>query len=147
MEVLLKADVDRLGRRGEVVRVAPGYARNYLIPKGLAVKVDKANAHRLEMERRRLAREEARRAAERRALAERVSAISLTITVSATEAGHLYGSVGPEEIAAALAEEGVSIKPTEVRLEKPIKELGVYEVPIEVAEDVEARVRVWVVGG
>ena len=146
MDVLLKTDVEKLGARGEVVNVATGYARNYLIPKGLAVKVDRANAHQLEMERGRLARQEAREAADRRALAERVSAISLTIGASATEAGHLYGSVGPEEIVAALAQEGVSVDPAGVRLEKPIKELGVYEVPLQVAEDVEASVRVWVVG-
>lgn len=147
MEVLLKTDVERLGRRGEVVEVASGYARNYLLPKGLAVKVDRANARLLEVERRRLAREQAREAARRQALAERVSAISLTITASATEVGHLYGSVGAEEIAAALAQEGVSVEPAEVRLEEPIKELGVYEVLVGVAEEVEARVRVWVVGG
>lgn len=146
MDILLKTDVEKLGERGEVVNVATGYARNYLIPKGLAVKVDRANAHQLGVERGRLARQEAREAADRRALAERVSAISLTISASATEAGHLYGSVGLEEIVAALAQEGVSVDPAGVRLEKPIKELGVYEVALQVAEDVEASVRVWVVG-
>ena len=146
MDILLKTDVEKLGERGEVVNVATGYARNYLIPKGLAVKVDRANAHQLGVERGRLARQEAHEAADRRALAERVSAISLTISASATEAGHLYGSVGLEEIVAALAKEGVSVDPAGVRLEKPIKELGVYEVTLQVAEDVEATVRVWVVG-
>lgn len=146
MDVLLKTDVEKLGERGEVVNVATGYARNYLIPKGLAVKVDRANAHQLGVERGRLARQETREAADRRALAERVSAISLTISASATEAGHLYGSVGLEEIVAALAQEGVSVDPAGVHLEKPIKELGVYEVALQVAEDVEATVRVWVVG-
>jgi len=147
MEVLLKTDVDKLGQRGEVITVAAGFARNYLIPKGLAVKVDKDNAHQLEVERRRLARQEEREAAKRRAEAERISAISLTITASATEAGHLYGSVGPEEIVAALTQEGVSIEPADVTLEEPIKELGVYEVQVRVSEDVEASIRVWVVGG
>ena len=147
MDVLLKTDVDKLGRRGEVVNVATGYARNYLVPKGLAVRVDKANAHQVDMEKRRLDRQEAREAAEKQALADRVSAISLTISASATEAGHLYGSVGPEEVSAALAQEGVSIDPVDVDLEVPIKELGVYEVPVRVVEDVQANVRVWVVGG
>ena len=147
MDVLLKTDVDKLGRRGEVVNVATGYARNYLVPKGLAVKVDKANAHQVDMEKRRLDRQEAREAAEKQALADRVSAISLTISASATEAGHLYGSVGPEEVSAALAQEGVNIDPVDVDLEVPIKELGVYEVSVRVVEDVQANVRVWVVGG
>jgi len=147
MDVLLKTDVDKLGRRGEVVNVTTGYARNYLVPKGLAVKVDKANAHQLDMEKRRLDRQEAREVAEKQALADRVSAISLTISASATEVGHLYGSVGPEEVAAALAQEGVSIDPADVDLETPIKELGVYEVPVRVVEDIQASVRVWVVGG
>ncbi len=146
MDVLLKTDVTTLGERGEVVRVANGYARNYLIPKGLAVKVDKADGRQLATERQRLAREVAREEADRRALAERVSAISLTITAAATEAGHLYGSVGPEEIAESLAREGVTVDPTAIVLEKPIKELGVYEVSVQVTEDVEATVRVWVVG-
>jgi len=147
MDVLLKADVEKLGARGEVVKVASGYARNYLLPKGLAVKVDKANAYQLEMERRRLAREQARQAAERQAFAERLRALSLTITATATESGHLYGSVGPEEIVAALSREGVSLSPTAIQLEKPLKELGVYEVPVQVAEDLASTVRVWVVGG
>lgn len=146
MDILLKTDVSKLGGRGEVVRVADGYARNYLIPKGLAVEVDKADTRQMEVERRRLARQMAREETARQALAEQVSAISLTVTASATEAGHLYGSVGPEEIAASLAQEGVDIKPAAVLLEKPIKELGVYEVAVQVAEDVQASVRVWVVG-
>ena len=146
MDVLLKTDVTTLGERGEVVRVANGYARNYLIPKGLAVKVDKANAGQLATERQQLARQVAREEADRRALAERVSAISLTITATATEAGHLYGSVGPEEIVVSLAQEGVTVDPTAIVLEQPIKELGVYEVSVQVTEDVEATVRVWVVG-
>jgi len=147
MDVLLKTDVDKLGRRGEVVNVATGYARNYLVPKGLAVKVDKANARQLEVEKGRLDRQEARELAKKQALADRVNAISLTISASATEAGHLYGSVGPEEVAEALAKEGVSIDPVDVELETHIKELGVYEVPVRVVEDLQAKVRVWVVGG
>lgn len=147
MDVLLKTDVEKLGGRGEVVKVSAGYARNYLIPKGLAVMVDKANAYQLEMERRRLARAQAREAAERQAFAERLRSLSLTLTATATEAGHLYGSVGPEEIVAALAREGVSLSPSAILLEKPIKELGVYEVPVQVSEDVASTVRVWVVGG
>ena len=147
MDVLLKTDVEKLGHRGDVVQVATGYARNFLLPKGLAVKVDKVNTNQLEMEKRRLEREMAREAAARQALADRVSAISLTISASATEDGHLYGSVGPEEIAAALAEEGVSVEPSSVILETPIKELGVYQVVVQVTDDVEGSVRVWVVGG
>jgi large subunit ribosomal protein L9 len=147
MDVLLKSDVEKLGARGEVVKVSDGYARNYLLPKGLAVKVDKANAYQLEMERRRLAREQARQAVERQAFAERLRSLSLTITATATESGHLYGSVGPEEIVAALNREGVSLNPVAIQLEKPIKELGVYEVPVQVAEDLASTVRVWVVGG
>jgi len=146
MDVLLKSDVEKLGQRGQVVAVATGYARNYLIPKGLAVKVDKANAQQLAMEKWRLERQEAREVAQKQALADRVNAISLTISASATEAGHLYGSVGPEEVAAALAQEGVDIDPVDVNLETPIKELGVYQVPVRVIEDIEASVRVWVVG-
>jgi len=147
MEVLLRADIEKLGARGEIVGVADGYARNYLIPKGLAAKVNKANIQQLEAEKRRREREQEREAAKLQHLADRISAVSLTITAPATEAGHLYGSVGPEEVAGALVAEGFTVAPEAVELETHIKELGVYEVTVRVSEEATAKVRVWVVGG
>lgn len=145
MEIILKQDVENLGEAGEVVQVKPGYARNYLIPRGIALRATQGNLRRLEEERRhttRLDERERERAAE---LAEKLDGRSLTFTVRAGEEGKLFGSVTNIDIAEMLAREGVKLDRRLLELEEPIKELGVYRIPVRLHPEVEAEVKVWVV--
>lgn len=144
-KVILKEDMPALGHVGEVVEVAPGFARNYLLPRGLAwshtadnlKRIEKA---RLEGEKRRA---ELRQAHE--ALAARVASLQLTFEEKAAESGHLYGSVNGARIAEALAAEGVPVNERDVRLPEPLKRVGEYEIPIHLHADLEVSVKVWVV--
>jgi large subunit ribosomal protein L9 len=146
MQVLLTQDVHSLGKRGEVVDVKDGYGRNYLVPRQLAVPVNSGNVRQVEEERKRLAAVEAKRRASLAELAEALRKVSVTIQSRANEEGHLFGSVGPEEIAAALKEENFDISPSMIELEKPVKQLGVFEVSVRLESDVSSLVKVWVVG-
>jgi len=146
MQLLLRQDVQDLGKRGEVVNVADGYARNFLLPRGMAMSVSPANMRLLEAERKRLEIAETRRLASLATLAEALGKVSLTITARANEENKLFGSVGPAEICVALKEENFDVEPSMVILDKPVKELGVYEVKIQMTPEVAAVVKVWVVG-
>lgn len=145
IKVLLLAEVKELGSEGDVVSVVPGYARNYLFPRKLATEVTPETQKRVEKIKR--AREAARLAQVEAAkqVAEKMSGSSLTIPVKAGETDKLFGSVTEVEIANALRGQGFEVEKTQVQLEKPIKELGVYEVPIRIHADVSATVKVWVV--
>ena len=146
MQLLLKQDVRRLGRRGEVVNVTPGYGRNYLVPQGLAVEVNPTNVEQIEGERRRMKAVEDKLHADMVQKAEGIKKLSLTITARANEEGHLFGSVGVDDILVVLKEEGFDVAPVAIQLEKPIKELGVIDVPFRLHPDVAGTVKVWVVG-
>lgn len=146
MELILKEDVKNLGERGELVDVKPGFARNYLIPKGLAIVATKASRRILEEEKRQREVRERKLKRDLRETAEELKNLSVTIVVQAGEEDQLYGSVSERDIAEAVSKEsGVEIKPRQVELEKPIKVLGVYTVTITLHADVEAQVKVWVV--
>jgi len=145
MEVILIEPVPSLGDRGDIVNVTPGYARNFLLPKGKAAPVSKAAAQQAAAARRHAEKAEAERLEALRQLAERLAAASCTITAAATEEGHLYGSVGAADIADLLAKEGFDVAEAQVQLDEHIKELGVYSVPVTLEGDVEATVKVWVV--
>ncbi len=144
-EVLLMDDVNDLGTAGDVVRVADGYARNFLIPQKLAEPVTKAARARLaKLQEAR----EARRAAERNAAAEvanRLAAVRCTIAVKTGEDGKLYGSVTASDIAEAVLAEGVEIDKHSIALEGAIKELGVFDVTVKLHPDVQTGLKVWVV--
>ena len=144
MELLLRDDVPKLGRRGEVVNVASGYARNYLIPQGLAIKVDPGNVKLVEAERHRIAMVERHRLDDLRSISEQLSQVSVTIRANATEEGHLFGSVTERDVAEALKGENFSITETMVRMESHLKELGMFEVKVHLDDEVEATVKVWV---
>ncbi|MHC4711823.1 MAG: 50S ribosomal protein L9 [Planctomycetota bacterium] len=146
MQVLLRENLARLGRRGEVVTVKDGYARNFLLPKGIAIEVRPDDLDVIEAEKKRLEKIARQERLEAEALAEKLREASVTITARANEEGHLFGSVGPDEIAAALSAEVHQVAPSAVRLEKHIKELGVYEVTVHVSGDYEVVTKVWVVG-
>jgi len=145
MKVLLRESIDKLGERGEIVEVANGYARNYLLPRGLGVRATPGNFRLLEVERNRIAKKIAGERAEMGEAQERLESTSCTVVAAASPEGHLYGSVGAKEIAAGLAEGGLRVDPHQVRLEHPFKEIGVYVVDVELAEGLVATTRVWIV--
>lgn len=146
MRLLLKQDVRDLGKRGEMVDVATGYGRNYLLPRDMAVAVSPTNVRQIEEERKRLHVMEEKRRASMAEVTEVLGKLSVTIQARANEEGHLFGSVGPAEVAAAICEEDFDVRPAMIILEKPIKELGVFEVEVRPDPDVSALVKVWVVG-
>ncbi len=145
MELLLRDDIPKLGRRGDVVSVAAGYARNYLIPQGLAVTVNPENLRLIEVEKRRIAILERSRLDDLRSVAEQLSTVSVTIQSKATEEGHLFGSVTEVHVADALKVEGFEITPQMVRMDSHLKELGMFEVKVVFDEDIASTVKVWVV--
>jgi len=144
-EVLLMADVADLGVEGDVVTVADGYARNFLLPRKLAAPVTEATRRRLAKIR--AEREELRckAVAEAGALAEKLSGVSCTIAVKTSEEDKLYGSVSAADIVASLKEQGVDLDRQALVLESPIKELGIFEVPVKLDPEVECTLKVWVV--
>lgn len=147
MDVILLQDVTRLGRAGEVRKVAPGYARNYLIPNGLAVLATKGSLQELEQRRKAEARRENELEVEARELAGKLDGITLTISAKTGEKGRLYGSVTSGDIAQALEEEtSVAVDRRKIELEEPIRQLGMYTVPIKLASDVVPMIRVDIVG-
>ena len=145
MQILLKTNVEHLDRLGDVVAVKPGYARNYLLPLGLAVPVTKANLALIEKDRSRAHAEEQARIESMREFATRLEQASVTIEGRANEDGHLFGSVTAASIADALRERGLTVDPKAIRLEHPIKEIGVYDVVVHLHADVNTTVKVWVV--
>ncbi|MAD34784.1 MAG: 50S ribosomal protein L9 [Planctomycetes bacterium] len=145
MELLLKQNVEHLGRTGDVVDVKPGYARNYLLPRGLAVLVTKGNMAEVERARSQALAEEEARLAGLKDLGAKLADVSVTIEGKANEEGHLFGSVNAAQIAAALRDKDVPVDEKMVRLESPLKEIGVYDVSVHLHADVEAAIKVWVV--
>ena len=145
VQLLLIQSVDPLGKQGEVVEVKPGYANNYLLPQGLATIVTGHHKRMVEKHKEKLLEIEKTRWAGLRHLADMIGRQSVTIEANANDEGHLYGSVGPNEIAAALKGQDFQINTEQVRLEGPLKELGLYTVKIHVAPDIEAELKVWVV--
>lgn len=145
MEIILKQDVGKLGKAGTVIKVKDGFARNFLIPNGLAVPSTLTNLKKLERERQReiLQLEKARKDAE--ALRDRLAALSLTIPVLTQEEDKLYASITSNDIAGALLGEGLSIDKNAIMLDEPIKSLGIYEVPIKLHPQVLATIKLWVV--
>jgi len=145
MDVILMQNVDNLGRVGETVSVAAGYARNFLIPKGMAVVASESQRKVVEQHIAREAKHDLQRKAGAEALAAQIGELSCTIPVQADDDEKLYGSVGPRDIAAALESEKVEIGHHMVALAEPIKQLGVYTVPIRLHHDVQVEAKVWVV--
>ncbi len=145
MEVILREHVDNLGQRGDVVKVASGYARNYLLPRKLALKVTDANKKQIERER---ASAEAREAEERdamQAIATKMEAIEIVIARRAGEGDALYGSVTSADIADSLAAQGFETDKRKIQLGDPIRAIGESTVPVRLHRDVTANVKVKVV--
>lgn len=145
MELLLKQSVEHLGRVGDVVKVKNGYARNYLLPLGMAVMVTKANVAEIERARALALAEENARVETLKQLAQKLAETSVTIEGRANEEGHLFGSVSAAQIAASLRDKGFAIEERMVRLTAPLKEIGVTDVSVHLHASVETTVKVWVV--
>ena len=145
MQIVLKEDIDKLGRRGEVVKVADGYARNYLLPLGKALPATPGNLKVIEREKRRYVVRLSKEKEETEALSGRIQALSLTIVRKVGEGDMLYGSVTSGDIAEALSKDGVVVDKRRIQLAEPIKSLGIYTVPIRLHPEVTAEVKVWVV--
>lgn len=145
MKIILKSDYSRLGAAGNIVSVKDGYARNYLIPRGIAVIADKSNLKVLKEEKRvadlRINKE--KRAAER--VAGKFSKVSLTAKVTVGEEDKLFGAVTSQDIANLLKEKGFDIDRRKIELTEPIKELGVFQIPLKLHPEVVARVKLWVI--
>jgi large subunit ribosomal protein L9 len=142
MEVILREDIERLGSRGEVVKVASGYARNFLLPKRLAVEATPSNRKIVEQERQAHLRKEAKQQNEAQDLAKLMTGTTVRIAQKAGENDQLFGSVTAQDIANALAAQNYTIDRRKVHLEEPIKQLGEYKVPLRLHKDVTAEITV-----
>jgi large subunit ribosomal protein L9 len=145
VELLLAEDVPSLGKQGEIVQVRRGYARNYLLPQGLATVATDHNKRMVERHKLKLADIAKQRVAALRKVAEGISKYSVTIEAHANEEGHLYGSIGANDISKQLKNAGYAVEPDNVRLEGPLKELAMYTVKIQLHPEIETEVKVWVV--
>jgi large subunit ribosomal protein L9 len=145
MEVILKEDVANLGKIGEVVRVRDGYARNYLLPRGLVLLANKKNLKSFEHQKKLVADQKRKVVGQAQAAADKLANVSVVIAMKAGEEGKLFGSVTTIQIEKALAAQGLDVDRRKIHLNEPIKTLGEYEVPIRLAADVNAVVKVAVV--
>jgi large subunit ribosomal protein L9 len=145
MEVILREDVKTLGKAGELVRVRPGYARNYLLPQGLAYEASEGNKKRIAGEQKARTAKAAEERAGAEAEAAKLGAVAVTIRAKAGEEGKLFGSVTSQDIADALAAQGQAVDKRRIELEHPIKMLGWHTVPVRLHSEVMAEVRVQVV--
>ena len=144
MKIILMEDVPALGRRGEVREVATGYARNYLLPKKLALPATPGNLQNLEHLKRQRDRAENKAREAAQAAADRIAALELAVATRASEDGRLFGSVSAQDIVEFLERHRVPVEKRRVLLEEPIKALGEYQVPIRLHHDVTATLRVTV---
>jgi len=142
MEVILREDIDKLGNRGEVVKVANGYARNFLIPKRLAVAATDSNKKIVEQERQAHLRKEAKQQGEAQDLAKLLNGVSVTIAQKAGENDQLFGSVTSKDVADALAAKNFTIDRRKIQLDEPIKQLGEYKIPVRLHKEVTAEITV-----
>ena len=145
MEVILREHVDNLGRRGEVVKVADGYARNYLLPRKLALLATENNKKQIERERAKFEIKELEEQKSAQAVADRMASVELEISRKVGETEALYGSVTSSDIADALAAKGFELDRRKLNLADPIKRLGEYEIPVKLHRDVTVNLKVRVV--
>jgi len=145
MEVILREDIEKLGQRGQLVKVTPGYARNYLLPKRLAVAATESNKNIVEQERHAHLRKEAKFELDAKELGKLLSAVTVTISQKAGENDQLFGSVTAKDIADALEKQNFNIDRRKIHLPDPIKTLGEHKVPVRLHKDVTVELPVHVV--
>ncbi len=144
MEIILREDIEKLGARGEVVKVAAGYARNYLLPKRLAVPATDSNRKIVEQERQAHLRRESKLKGEAQELGKLLGAVTVTIAQKAGENDQLFGSVTAKDIAEALEKQGYSIDRRKIQLDEPIKQLGEHKVTVRLHREVPVEITVLV---
>lgn len=145
MKLILREDVENLGKIGEIVEVAGGYGRNYLLPRGLAVNASTKHLKEQEHQKKLIQARMDRQQKDAQEMAGSLDSVSCTISRKTGEDEKLYGSVTSRDIEEALREEGVSIDRKRILLEEPLKKLGVYTVPVKLHADVTGNIKVWVV--
>jgi large subunit ribosomal protein L9 len=145
MKVILRENIDNLGRIGDIVRVSEGYARNFLLPRKLVIVADEHNVKEMEHHRKALERRRARSMKDAQSQVAKIEGLSCTITRKAGEQDKLFGSVTSADIATALKKDGVSLDRKQIHLEEPIKQLGVFTVTVKLHPEVSAKLKVWVV--
>ncbi len=145
MEVILRQSVDNVGHPGDIVKVSPGFARNYLLPRGLAYEATAGNRNRIAKEAARLESAENARRGGARQIADKIEAVNLTFSARVGDEGKLFGSVTAADIAEQLVAQGIQVEKRMIDLHEPIKALGVYRVPIRLHADVQAEIKVWVI--
>lgn len=142
MEVILKEDITKLGSRGEVVKVAEGYGRNYLIPKKLAIEATAANRAVIEQMKASAVRRSAREKGDAQALAQQVEGVTVSFTRKSGERDQLFGSVTSADIAHELEHKGVAIDRRKIQLDEPLKHVGEFNVPVKLHKDVIVQLKV-----
>ena len=147
MEVILRQSVDNVGQPGDIVKVSPGFARNYLLPRGLAYEATAGNRNRIAKEAARLEAAENERRGGARQLADKIEAVNLTFSARVGDEGKLFGSVTAADIAEQLVAHGIQVEKRMIDLHEPIKALGVYRIPVRLHADVKPEVKVWVIKG
>jgi large subunit ribosomal protein L9 len=145
MEVILRQAVENLGHPGDIVKVSPGYARNYLLPRGFAFEATPGNRKRIAQEKQRLEAAEANRRSGAQELATRLEEVSLTFSARVGEENKLFGSVTAADIAEQLEAQGFKVEKRQIDLQEPIRTLGVYRVPVRLHADVKPEIKVWVI--
>lgn len=146
MQIILTEDVPNLGDMGDLVNVAPGYGRNYLIPQGLALPASGGNAKQLEHQVALIERKKEQQRVEARKIVGEIDGVSVTIPMRTGDGGdRLFGSVTNRDIAASLEAQDVKVSRKQIRLDRAISELGIYEVPVKLASGIFANIKVWVV--
>ena len=145
MRIILKANIDKLGRKGDIVDVAPGYGRNYLIPKNLALEVTASNMKMIEMEQKALRKKFEQEKLSYQELIEKINQTRLTFSRKAGEKDVIFGSVSIADIKEALSQLGIEVDKKKILLDEPIKRLGNYAVPIKVFHDERAEVKIEVI--
>ncbi|GAB5404793.1 MAG: 50S ribosomal protein L9 [Aureliella sp.] len=145
IELLLIQNVDNVGKQGEVVEVRPGHANNFLLPQGLAIVANEHHKRMVEKHKAKLKEIERSRLSGLQKLADQIAQQSITIEANANDEGHLYGSVGAPEIVASLKASQITVTEDQVRLQGPLKELGLYTVKVHLHQEIECDLKVWVV--
>lgn len=145
MEIILRQAVDNLGHPGDIVKVSNGFARNYLLPHGIAYEATPGNRKRIEQERQRLDAAEGARRATAEELAKRLEEVQLSFSARVGEEGKLFGSVTAADIAQQLEAQGIHLERRMIDLHEPIRALGVYRVPVRLHADVKPELKVWVI--
>jgi len=147
MEVILREAVEKLGHPGDIVKVSAGYARNFLLPRGVAYEATPGNKKRIAQEKASLEAAENDRRSTAEAFAAKIEPISLTFAARVGEEGKLFGSVTTADIVAQLEAQGIHVEKRQIDLGEPIKALGVYKVGIKLHADVKPEIKVWVIKG